>query len=142
DFRMVVAIEPEKLGAPALPMTKQELEKIELRIPDKRNLVSRIGSAKAFTNPETILEDIRTASIVHFGCHGMQHASNPLESCLLLSGGPLTMASLIRGCQTSTAASLAYLSACETAMGDLERPDESLTLAATMQFSGFRSVVA
>ncbi|KAG2012045.1 hypothetical protein CC2G_012092 [Coprinopsis cinerea AmutBmut pab1-1] len=141
DFKMLVAIEPERLGpgVPSLPSTREELEKIELHIPEAHRLVTRVGSAGS---PATsILEDINTASIVHFGCHGMQDTSNPLASCLLLSGGELTMSSLIRNCRPSTAA-LAYLSACETAMGDRQRPDESLTLAATMQFAGFRSVVA
>ncbi|KAG2003068.1 hypothetical protein CC2G_003701 [Coprinopsis cinerea AmutBmut pab1-1] len=135
DFKMLVAIEPES----KLPATRIELEKIQSRIPDIRHLVTRIDSTSAPTSPKTILEDIKTSSIVHFGCHGSQDPSNPLDSCLLLSGGRLTISSLIRECQTSEAA-LAYLSACETAMGDEERPDESLTLAATMQFAGFRGV--
>ncbi|EAU83838.2 hypothetical protein CC1G_09507 [Coprinopsis cinerea okayama7 len=141
DFKMLVAIEPERPepGASSLPSTKQELEKIELHIPETDRLITRVG--KRTTTGKSVLEDINAASIVHFGCHGMQDPSNPVYSCLLLSEGRLTMSSLIRNCQTSMAA-LAYLSACETAMGDDKRPDESLTLAATMQFAGFRSVVA
>ncbi|EAU86147.2 hypothetical protein CC1G_03358 [Coprinopsis cinerea okayama7 len=141
NFKMLVAIEPDRPepGVSGLPFTRQELEKIELRIPEKDRLVTRIGSKTAPGKP--IVEDINAASIVHFGCHGMQDPLNPLDSCLLLSERRLTMSSLIRDCQNSTAA-LAYLSACETAMGDEARPDESLTLAATMQFAGFRSVVA
>ncbi|EFI27119.1 hypothetical protein CC1G_14944 [Coprinopsis cinerea okayama7 len=143
DFKMLVAIEPEghHLGASGLPATRKELEKIESRIPEKDRLVARIGSKAATSGKTSILDDISTATIVHFGCHGKQNLSNALDSCLLLSEGRLTMSSLIRNCQTSTGA-LAYLSACETAMGDEARPDESLTLAATMQFAGFRSVVA
>ncbi|KAG2008742.1 hypothetical protein CC2G_014136 [Coprinopsis cinerea AmutBmut pab1-1] len=143
DFKMLVAIEPEwsQPGISSLPMTKLELKKIESCIPDRRHLVARIGTSDAPTNPTEILEEIKTSSIVHFGCHGSQDASNPLDSSLILSGGRLTVSSLIRNCQTSEAA-LAYLSACEMAMGDEQRPDESLSLAATMQFAGFRGVVA
>lgn len=36
----------------------------------------------------------------------------------------------------------AYLSACETAKGDSERPDQAVHLAAAMLFVGFRSIVA
>ncbi|KAG2006887.1 mucin-like protein 1 [Coprinopsis cinerea AmutBmut pab1-1] len=141
DFKMLVVIEPEgrASGESSLPATRKELEKIESRIPNRGRLITRIGSKTTSAKP--IVEDINAASIVHFGCHGKQNLSNPLDSCLLLSERRLTMASLIQECQASTAA-LAYLSACETAMGDVERPDESLTLAATMQFAGFRSVVA
>ncbi|EAU86168.2 mucin-like protein 1 [Coprinopsis cinerea okayama7 len=141
DFKMLVVIEPDRPepGVSSLPSTRQELEKIKLHIPENDRLITRAGPKSS--SGKSILDDINTASIVHFGCHGMQDPSNPLDSYLLLSDRRLTMSSLIRDCQTSTAA-LAYLSACETAMGDDQRPDESLTLAATMQFAGFRSVVA
>ncbi|KAG2012071.1 hypothetical protein CC2G_012116 [Coprinopsis cinerea AmutBmut pab1-1] len=143
DYEMLVVVEPGDSGPSihCLPFTMEELKKIQRRIPHERHLVTRIGSAETPSNPDTILGHINSASIVHFGCHGSQDFSNPLDSSLILSGGRLTMGSLIRGCRTSNAA-LAYLSACETAMGDQERPDESLSLAATMQFAGFRSVVA
>lgn len=37
---------------------------------------------------------------------------------------------------------LAFLSACETAMGDKERPDESVHLASGMLLAGYPSVIA
>ncbi|KAG1873811.1 CHAT domain-containing protein [Suillus subluteus] len=38
-------------------------------------------------------------------------------------------------------AEFAFLSACHTAVGDEETPDEVIHLAAGLQFSGFKSVV-
>jgi CHAT domain-containing protein len=38
-------------------------------------------------------------------------------------------------------AQLAFLSACETAKGDREQPDQAIHLAATMLFVGFKSVI-
>ncbi|KAG1876045.1 hypothetical protein C8R48DRAFT_571681, partial [Suillus tomentosus] len=35
----------------------------------------------------------------------------------------------------------AFLSACHTTVGDEKSPDESIHLAAAMQFSGLRSVI-
>ncbi|KAG2009631.1 mucin-like protein 1 [Coprinopsis cinerea AmutBmut pab1-1] len=142
DFKMFAVIEPEKLGPgmSSLPSATLELEKIKSQIPDQRRLTTLVGSKDNPTSTKSVIDEINTSSIVHFGCHGMQDLSNPLNSHLLLSGGQLTVEGLIRECQTSTPA-LAYLSACETAMGDEERPDESLTLAATMMFAGFRGVV-
>ncbi|EAU90732.2 hypothetical protein CC1G_04001 [Coprinopsis cinerea okayama7 len=143
DYEMLVVVEPGDSGPRtlSLPFTLEELKRIQRLVPDGRHLVTRIGSAETPSIPDAILGHINTASIVHFGCHGSQDFSSPLDSSLMLSGGCLTMRSLIRGCRASNAA-LAYLSACETAMGDQERPDESLSLAGTMQFAGFRSVVA
>ena len=39
-------------------------------------------------------------------------------------------------------ARLIFLSACQTAMGDEDLPDESLHLAATMLFTGFHGAIA
>jgi CHAT domain-containing protein len=36
---------------------------------------------------------------------------------------------------------MSYLSACHTAIGDEETPDEVIHLAAGLQFSGFKSVI-
>ncbi|TFK22228.1 hypothetical protein FA15DRAFT_681771 [Coprinopsis marcescibilis] len=142
DFTFLAVMEPEGNGSGArpLPKTLEELDRIREHIPSAQNLLQRVGSRSIPISNETILNDIRRSSIVHFGCHGDQHPTNPLESCLLLSDGPLTMSTIIRECQTSNA-SLAYLSACQTAKGDEGQPDEGLTLAATMMFAGFRGVV-
>ena len=121
-------------------MTQKELEHIQKHIPDSKNLISHVGSRSMPTSIEKVLSDIQQSSIVHFGCHAMQHPSKPLESALLLGDGPLTVSRLIHECQTS-AASLVYLSACQTATGDHEQPDESLSLASTMMFAGFKGVV-
>ncbi|KAG2009645.1 hypothetical protein CC2G_012550 [Coprinopsis cinerea AmutBmut pab1-1] len=143
EYEVLVVVEPGESGPSihSLPFTLEELKMIQGLVPHERHLVTRVGSAETPSDPDAILGHINTASIVHLGCHGSQDDSNPLDSSLILSGGRLSMGSLIRGCRTSKAA-LAYLSACETAMGDKERPDESLSLAGTMQFAGFRSVVA
>lgn len=80
------------------------------------------------------------ASIVHFACHGEQHANAPLESGFCLRDGRLTVAKLMR--LSLPRAFFAFLGACETARGDRAQPDQAVHLAATMMFVGFRSVVA
>ncbi|TFK23747.1 hypothetical protein FA15DRAFT_705213 [Coprinopsis marcescibilis] len=141
DFKMVAVIEPMSgSGYNALPMTKVELEKIRAHIPAYDNLIEHIGKEKEATNLDDVLSNLKECSLAHFGCHGTQHPSNPLASALVLSGGRLTMERIIQKCQASNGC-LAYLSACQTAKSDEERPDEALTLAATMLFAGFRGVV-
>ena len=81
-----------------------------------------------------------TASIAHFACHGHQNTQNPLESGLLLQDGQLKVSQIMQ--QSIPNASLAFLSACETAMGDENLPDEMIHLGATLLFSGFRGVIA
>ncbi|TFK19265.1 mucin-like protein 1 [Coprinopsis marcescibilis] len=143
QFKMVAVIEPlGGDGYEGLSKTKVELEKIRTRLPAGNDLIEHVGKGKT-TDPinlDNILSNLQECSFAHFGCHGTQHPSNPLESALLLSGGRLTMEKVIQKCQASNG-SLAYLSACQTAKSDEELPDEALTLAATMLFAGFRGVV-
>ena len=80
--------------------------------------------------------------------HGIQDPTHPLDSGLALSDGRLKVSQIMRDLGTnspeefSKPMSLAFLSACETAKGDSDTPDESMHLAATLLFAGFRSAVA
>lgn len=79
-------------------------------------------------------------SWVHFSCHGMQDEKDLTQSAFYLFDGPLTLTDL-----TSTVAEkaeLAFLSACQTAVGDEKVPEESAHLAAGMLAVGFKGVVA
>jgi len=53
--------------------------------------------------------------------------------------GPLMIKDIIRSNWQNP--QFAFLSACHTTVGDEKSPDESIHLAAGMQFSGFRSVI-
>ncbi|KAG2040930.1 CHAT domain-containing protein [Suillus americanus] len=52
---------------------------------------------------------------------------------------PLTLLDIMEN--NSPQAEFAFLSACHTAVGDEETPDEVIHLAAGLQFSGFKSVI-
>lgn len=80
------------------------------------------------------------ASVVHIACHGKQDTISALESGFILADGTLTVAQLMA--LNLPRATLAVLSACETAKGDEAQPDQAVHLAAAMLFAGFRSVVA
>jgi hypothetical protein len=78
------------------------------------------------------------AHILHLASHGVQE-TNPLESAFLLQDGRLAIADIMR--LDLPRAVLAFLSACQTAKGDRNAPDQAVHLAASMLFCGFRSVV-
>jgi hypothetical protein len=92
----------------------------------------------------TTIEDtsrvMETANIIHLACHGIQDAKDATQSGFCLGDGRLTIAKLME--LKLDNAFLAFLSACETAKGDQEQPDQAMHLAAAMLFSGFKSVVA
>ncbi|VDB97588.1 unnamed protein product, partial [Peniophora sp. CBMAI 1063] len=77
---------------------------------------------------------------VHLACHGSQRRNDPTQSAFALYDGPLSLADLMS--TISDDAELAFLSACQTAMGDENTPEESAHLAAGMLAVGFKGVVA
>jgi CHAT domain-containing protein len=79
------------------------------------------------------------ASIVHLACHGVQDVNDPLNSGFVLSDGRLMLSDLMD--LDIKEAQLAVLSACETAKGDRNMPDQVVHLAAGMMFAGFTSIV-
>ncbi|KAJ7629115.1 CHAT domain-containing protein [Roridomyces roridus] len=139
DFKVTAIIEPHAPGCLPLPGARDELRKLTARVPQ--------GLLTALVN--TTVESARThlpgSSIVHFACHGTQDIARPLQSGLALSDGRLMISDIMRrpeGNDPERHMALAFLSACETAKGDQDVPDESMHLAGTLLFSGFRGVVA
>jgi CHAT domain-containing protein len=76
---------------------------------------------------------------LHLACHGMPNQQQPFESSFAMRDGPLMIKDIIRSDWQNP--EFAFLSACHTTVGDEKSPDESIHLAAAMQFSGFRSVI-
>ena len=131
---MLVVIQPT--GQDPLPHTREELDKIQDHVPAE--WLMKYGIPEAPACIDKILLDVPAASIVHLACHGQQN-SNPLDSALILDDGQLTVAQLMQ--LSLQNASLVFLSACETAMGDAKLPDEVIHLAAALLFVGFRGAV-
>ena len=130
----MVTIQPETPGQKSLPYTFDELQKIEGHVRDDYLVKLVHGSV------EDVLSHLPATSIAHFACHGQQDTERPLESALLLQDGQLKVSQIMQ--QPIPNASLAFLNACETAMGDDNLPDEVIHLGATLLFAGFRGVVA
>jgi CHAT domain-containing protein len=120
-----------------LPFTLKELAMIEQHVP--KRWLTKLGTKDEPTSVGRVLSLLPDASFVHFACHGSKDLVNPLESALYLGDGDLKVSKIMQNPIQN--ASLAFLSACETAMGDEKVPDEAIHLAATMLFAGFRGVV-
>jgi CHAT domain-containing protein len=85
----------------------------------------------------SLLQDTR-AHVLHLACHAIQDAE-PLNSAIMLHDGKLTIEDIMR--LSLPQATLAYLSACQTAKGDQNAPDQAVHIAASMLFCGFRSII-
>jgi CHAT domain-containing protein len=106
--------------------------------------VTRTGASGAVqldgASKDDVLATLQSSQVVHLACHGIQHQDEPHKSHFCLSTGNLAISELME--MNLKGAFLAYLSACETAKGDMKHADEAVHLAASMLFAGFRSVVA
>jgi CHAT domain-containing protein len=89
---------------------------------------------------DRVIDRIKPVHFVHLACHGIQDPTKALESGFYLRDGMLTISKLMD--LKLDQPWFAYLSACETAKGDAEQPDQVMHLAAAMLFAGFKSVVA
>ncbi|WP_405958149.1 CHAT domain-containing protein [Streptomyces phaeochromogenes] len=131
-----------------LPSVPEELARLRARV-DVQALRSatRPELEAGVSPPEVILptsERVLTAMAhhrwVHFACHGGQNPANPSQGALYLADGPLTVLQIAE--QRLPDCELAFLSACRTAAGGARLPDEAIHIAAALQFSGYRNVIA
>ncbi|KAG0706513.1 CHAT domain-containing protein [Suillus ampliporus] len=77
--------------------------------------------------------------LIHFACHGTQNFVEPFKSAFLMRDQLLQLLDISQ--MDLSRHEFAFLSACETAVGDFNTPDEVIHLAAGLQFSGVKSVV-
>ena len=83
---------------------------------------------------------MKEADWVHFPCHGIQDLVIPIESGLCLADGRrLKVRDIIA--LSRPHGGLAFLSACQTAMGDDRLSDEAIHVAAGMLFAGYGGVI-
>ena len=88
---------------------------------------------------DRVSEELGKNEWVHFACHGIPNQVEPFKSAFALGDGHFTIERIIQ-CQPRNA-EFAFLSACQTTVGDEESTDEVMHLASAMQFAGFRSVI-
>jgi len=90
---------------------------------------------------ERVLQVMRDTDWVHLACHRRQMTEDSMKSCLLLHDKILELSEIVK--HVLPRADFAFLSACQTAVGnELRIADESVHLAAGMFLEGYRSVIA
>jgi len=80
---------------------------------------------------------MKEADWVHFACHGIQDVAD--SGLCLADGRRLKVRDIIA--LSRPHGGLAFLSACQTAMGDEDLSDEAIHIAAGMLFAGYGGVV-
>ncbi|KAG2119311.1 CHAT domain-containing protein [Suillus clintonianus] len=123
-------------GAKALEYVAPELAVVAQHLAP---VVSVTSLADGDATVQGALDALNNNQWLHLACHGMPNRQQPFESSFAMRDGPLMIKDVIRSDWQNP--EFAFLSACHTTVGDEKNPDESIHLAAAMQFSGFRSVI-
>jgi CHAT domain-containing protein/tetratricopeptide (TPR) repeat protein len=113
-----------------------ELELVHKLVPATANRTTISGDAATRAGA---LEALQQNTWVHLACHGKQDHTQPYDSHFVMRDEHLTLLDIME--RDIPHAEFAFLSACHTAVGDEETPDEVIHLAAGLQFSGFKSVI-
>ncbi|PSR78761.1 hypothetical protein PHLCEN_2v7296 [Hermanssonia centrifuga] len=121
----------------SLPKVKAEFFKLKSLFPSD---VLRIRDGEG-AESDKVLGHLRDHPWVHFACHGSLDTDSPFKSGFILHDKKLSLRDIIQAKLPN--AELAFLAACHSAASEStsKTPDEVLTLAAAMQFCGFRSIV-
>ncbi|WP_284744158.1 CHAT domain-containing protein [Amycolatopsis sp. RTGN1] len=136
------ALEHERILIVSLPDTPDEVPLID--VIRERDLLTSL-----FRGRHTLLDGAAALSTAvqdqlprhtwaHFSCHGGQNLSDPSQGGLVLYDRTLTIADI--GAKQHRG-EFAFLSACMTAVGGVDLPDEAITVAAALHYTGYRQVI-
>jgi CHAT domain-containing protein len=128
----------EKQGQEQLaPIPGVELETRDIAAIATLHNVNIVGHLASSTSIAQTSESIKTANIVHLACHGIQDPEDATRSGFCLGDGRLSISELLQ--IDIRHGFLAFLSACETARGSEDQPDQAMHLAAAMLFVGSKA---
>ncbi|MET8046593.1 CHAT domain-containing protein [Streptosporangium sp. NPDC005286] len=135
---LILALSDRPRYAPTLdplPGAQREAESLRRRFPDRHT-----ARLNADATCERALDLLASHTCVHFACHAGQNLADPSQGALYLYDKPLKVTDLAR--LDLETAELAVLSACQTAVGGTELPNEAIHLSAALLLGNFRHVVS
>ncbi|KAK0430715.1 CHAT domain-containing protein [Armillaria borealis] len=142
---LLTVCQPHTPGQNPIPKTEDEVcSVVQVAVESGSAMnVSLLGNDDA--TPDAVLSGMVEHSWIHLACHARQDPTQPLESAFMLAGDPkegcpLKLTEIAK--RANTNADFAFLSACQTATGDVSLSDESVHLAAGMLMAGYRRVIA
>ncbi|CAH0044575.1 unnamed protein product [Clonostachys solani] len=125
------------IGTRNLPFAPQEVNELEGICKSME-----LQTLRPLHNREAVLSALEKCRIFHFAGHGQANSLDPLQSCLVLDGGTLTVDQLFDSHINQQKPFLAYLSACGTGQISHKRStDESIHMMSAFELAGFQNVV-
>ena len=136
NFTILTVAQPATPNAAPIPKTEGEVKIVQ----SLANGMNVVGLMSEEATVDRVLQEMKDADWIHMACHGKQETGEPMKSGLLLHDKILELSEIVR--HTLPRADFAFLSACQTAVGDERIADESVHLAAGMFMAGYRGVIA
>jgi hypothetical protein len=134
DERILIVALPDTPDEVPLANVARERDLLTSRFSGRNTLLeSEAATAEAVRN------ELPRHRWAHFSCHGGQNLNDPSQGGLLLHDRTLTIADISA---QEHRGEFAFLSACMTATGGVNLPDEAITLAAALHYTGYRQVIA
>ncbi|KIJ60775.1 hypothetical protein HYDPIDRAFT_116834 [Hydnomerulius pinastri MD-312] len=137
NFAAIGQAKPSFASWKPLHYVDPEVDEIERLLPTPPVLFTKLTSSES--TKQQALRTLHDHQWFHLSCHGKQVHEEPFNSHFAMRDGPLSLLDIIDA--DISGHEFAFLSACETAMGDLTAPDEVIHLAAGLQFMGVKSVI-
>lgn len=116
----------------ALPGVAAEVDAIRSLIPGATVLTD--------TTRASVLDALQRHEIAHLACHGRADSADPGNSSLVLSDSKTAQLTITDITRLNIIASLAYLSACDTANAKV-LPNESIHITGAFHLAGFQNVI-
>ena len=135
--RFMIVSQPNTPGQSPIPFAADEAKRISKQL-EKRQISSVTLDDQQGT-VDGLLKAMESFPCIHLACHANQNMKNPLKSSIHLHDGPLDLSEIMK--KNLLYSDFAFLSACQTSMGDENLPEEVVHLAAGMLAAGYRSVV-
>ncbi|KAE9390268.1 TPR-like protein [Gymnopus androsaceus JB14] len=133
---VLIVSQPNTPGLSPLPGTVEEAKVIKKHTLGMHTCHLNHEAATA----EAVMHEMGMYDFIHFACHGIQDVQDPLDSAFALYDQRLKLKDLMSLSLNNV--HLAVLSACQTATGDEDLPEEAVHLAAGMLAVGYPSVIA
>ncbi|SJK99794.1 uncharacterized protein ARMOST_03105 [Armillaria ostoyae] len=142
---LLTVCQPNTPGQNPIPKTEDEVCSV-VQVAVESGLAMDITPLdKDDATPDAVLTGMAEHSWIHLACHARQDTTQPLESAFMLAGDPqegrpLKLTEIAE--RANANADFAFLSACQTATGDVSLSEEAVHLAAGMLMAGYRRVIA
>ncbi|EUC59391.1 CHAT domain protein [Rhizoctonia solani AG-3 Rhs1AP] len=137
DCRILAIGQANTPGHNPLPGTTKELAYVKAQTHNRTQYSQLIGNQ---ATTAAVLDAMEQHDWVHLACHAHQNVDDPTKSGFYLHDGTLDLSAInLRSFRNK---GLAFLSACQTATGDENLPDEAIHLASGMLMAGYPSVIA